>query len=282
MQTEKVGHCLVCSMFFHPFFFSSLSCTSFDFSFHFLFFFPLVARPWTASPSPSHPFPGPPSALEPHACGPLSTALRRPDPGPLSAKTKKCEEFEKTLVGVRKTLQRQKTCCPFSDPIPQDILHVAPVEQFSFGLRRVHPEHQKRQPWCCRWPFKDDSRTLEADPGVGVGDCWLDQKSLMTNLCCCEWGVSLLSGHRVRGPRLEVGGESIARQIAPAVQEATSPFQHALTTNAGGECVAHAMQSLTDPDSRATMLSVGGIGAFDVISRAATADSAPFCAPVLF
>ena len=44
--------------------------------------------------------------------------------------------------------------------------------------------------------------------------------------------------------------------LAPAVQKATSPFQYALTTKAGGECVAHAIQSLTDLDSRATVLSI--------------------------
>ena len=45
----------------------------------------------------------------------------------------------------------------------------------------------------------------------------------------------------------------VAQQIAP-VQEATSPFQYALTTKAGGECVAHAIQSLIDLDSRATVI----------------------------
>ena len=60
---------------------------------------------------------------------------------------------------------------------------------------------------------------------------------------------------------------SVAQQIAPAVQEATSPFQHALTTKAGGECVVHAIQSLTDLDSRATVISIDGISAFDMISE---------------
>ena len=45
---------------------------------------------------------------------------------------------------------------------------------------------------------------------------------------------------------------SIGQQISSAVAEATSPFQHALTTKAGGESVAHAIQSLTDLHSRAT------------------------------
>ena len=84
---------------------------------------------------------------------------------------------------------------------------------------------------------------------------------------------------------------NIAQQISSAVEEATSPFQCALTTKAGGERVAHAIQSLTDQNSRATVLSIDGISAFNMISRAAMLDGlqqvrggrhcASFCAPVL-
>ena len=63
---------------------------------------------------------------------------------------------------------------------------------------------------------------------------------------------------------------TIAQQLAPAVEEATSPFQYALTTRSGCECVAHAVQSLTDVDGRATILSIDGIGAFDLVSRGST------------
>ena len=65
---------------------------------------------------------------------------------------------------------------------------------------------------------------------------------------------------------------SVAQQIAPAAQEAASPYQYALTTKSGGECVAHAIQSLTDLDSCATVLSIDGISAFDMRSRAAMLD----------
>ena len=60
---------------------------------------------------------------------------------------------------------------------------------------------------------------------------------------------------------------TIAQQINPAVERATSPFQYALTTRAGVECVAHVIQTLTDVDPSATVLSVDGVGAFDLISR---------------
>ena len=56
------------------------------------------------------------------------------------------------------------------------------------------------------------------------------------------------------------------------VKQATSPFQCALSTKSGGECIAHSLQALTDIDRRATVLSIDGIGAFDLISRGAMLD----------
>ena len=97
--------------------------------------------------------------------------------------------------------------------------------------------------------------------------------------------------NRVLGHFRRLVARSIAQQIAPTVQEATSPSLNALTTKAGGECVAHAIQSLTDLESRATVLSIDGISAFHMLSRAAMLDglhqvrdgdkALPF-APVLF
>ena len=52
------------------------------------------------------------------------------------------------------------------------------------------------------------------------------------------------------------------------MEEATAPFQYALSTRAGCECVAHAVQAMTDVDGRA-ILSIDGIGAFDLVSRGA-------------
>ena len=55
-----------------------------------------------------------------------------------------------------------------------------------------------------------------------------------------------------------------------------------LTTRAGCESIAHVLQGLTDLDPQATVLSVGGVGAFDLISRAAMLTAlrdAPGCDP---
>ena len=60
---------------------------------------------------------------------------------------------------------------------------------------------------------------------------------------------------------------TISRQIGPSIETATTPFQYALSTRVGTECVCHVLQALTDNDERATILSVDGIGAFDFFSR---------------
>ena len=55
--------------------------------------------------------------------------------------------------------------------------------------------------------------------------------------------------------------------MSKKAEAATAPFQYALSTKAGCECVAHILQTLTDVDERATIVSIDGIGAYDLISR---------------
>ena len=61
----------------------------------------------------------------------------------------------------------------------------------------------------------------------------------------------------------------MSQQMMEAVQNATAPFQHALATRAGCECVAHALQGITELNPRATVTSIDGISAYDPISRRA-------------
>ena len=63
--------------------------------------------------------------------------------------------------------------------------------------------------------------------------------------------------------------KTLAQETSHHIEAATSPFQYALTTRCGCECIAHTAQALTDADPEATVLSIDGIGAFDLISRAA-------------
>ena len=61
----------------------------------------------------------------------------------------------------------------------------------------------------------------------------------------------------------------MARQLGEAVKVATAPFQVALSTRAGCDYVAHALQAVTEADPNATVLLIDGISAFDSMSREA-------------
>ena len=63
---------------------------------------------------------------------------------------------------------------------------------------------------------------------------------------------------------------TISQQLGPEVEQATSPYQYAMSTRARCECVAHALQGLTELDQNATVTSVDVISAFDMISRQAS------------
>ena len=62
---------------------------------------------------------------------------------------------------------------------------------------------------------------------------------------------------------------TIAQQIGDQVEQATAPYQFALKTRAGCECVSHTLRTLAEMDEATTILSVDGVGAFDLISRSA-------------
>ena len=62
----------------------------------------------------------------------------------------------------------------------------------------------------------------------------------------------------------------VARTLARQFTEvkAASPFQVALSTRAGVDCVGHAVRAATDANPMTTVLSVDGIGAYDHVYRA--------------
>ena len=60
----------------------------------------------------------------------------------------------------------------------------------------------------------------------------------------------------------------LAKQYGPAIEEACAPFQYALSTRAGTDCVGHLLRAATDLGSNSTILSIDGVGAYDHIRRA--------------
>ena len=88
----------------------------------------------------------------------------------------------------------------------------------------------------------------------------------LTALCKPDGGVrGIVVGDILR----RIVARTIAKQIAKKVEEATAPFQYALSTKAGCECVAHVLQSMTDLNPEVTVTSIDGVGAYDLISRSA-------------
>ena len=61
--------------------------------------------------------------------------------------------------------------------------------------------------------------------------------------------------------------KSLARQFSDEVESACSPFQFALSTRAGKDCVGHAIRAATDANFLCTVLSIDGVGAYDHVFR---------------
>ena len=67
---------------------------------------------------------------------------------------------------------------------------------------------------------------------------------------------------------MQLFSELASRELTPAVERATAPHQYALSTKAGCECIAHALQG-TELHPEATVTSIDGFCAYDLISREA-------------
>ena len=62
--------------------------------------------------------------------------------------------------------------------------------------------------------------------------------------------------------------KAVAQQFSEELLRATEPWQYALSTRAGTDCVGHSIRAMTDFDADLTVLSVDGVGAYDHVSRA--------------
>ena len=62
---------------------------------------------------------------------------------------------------------------------------------------------------------------------------------------------------------------TLAKQFAKDFESECAPFQYALSTRAGTDCVGHMLRAATDVNPNATVLSVDGVGAYDHVLRAA-------------
>ena len=123
-------------------------------------------------------------------------------------------------------------------------------------------------------PLLDDARSLHSFffPHSVVD---LVRLGRLTALTKPDGGVrGIVAGDVVR----RLVARTMSQQWGPAVERATSPYQYAMTTKAGCECITHALQGLTELDPEATITSIDGVGAFDLISRLqrVSAEAVPF------
>ena len=63
--------------------------------------------------------------------------------------------------------------------------------------------------------------------------------------------------------------KTLARQFGKAVEATCAPFQFALSTRAGTDCVGHAIRAVTEANHHAIVLSIDGVGAYDHVYREA-------------
>ena len=61
----------------------------------------------------------------------------------------------------------------------------------------------------------------------------------------------------------------LSRQYVKEVEKDCAPYQFAMSTRAGTDCVGHAIRAITDYDPNRTVLSIDGVGAYDHVLRSA-------------
>ena len=171
------------------------------------------------------------------------------------------------------------------DPIPEDLVNFRPAVEFSLdealfartlrsarrgaagGPSGMTYEHLRR--------LLDNPRDVQRFHQLGerfaraeVSQPIVDAVRIgrITALRKSDGGVrGIVAGDLFR----RLVSRTIAKQLAKEVEAATAPFQYALSTRAGCECVAHVIQGLCEMNPTATITSIDGISAYDSISRRA-------------
>ena len=105
---------------------------------------------------------------------------------------------------------------------------------------------------CSRRPFRDDPRSFPPTVGETQGFALV----VHSVLPFCE------GAQRCKLLQKEGGG-------VRDMEAATVPFQYALSTRSGCECIAHALQVVTELDPKATITTICGISACGSTSRRA-------------
>ena len=121
------------------------------------------------------------------------------------------------------------------------------------GHRRVFALFAQGQTWRSGWTFRHDFR-----PFIPCGECSTSYRvghPVGANDSAQQarwWGPG---GDIIR----RLVARSLAKHITKKVEAMTAPFQYALSTKAGCDCVSHILQSMTDLDPDMTITSIDTI-----------------------
>ena len=165
------------------------------------------------------------------------------------------------------------------EPLPQAVIDFVLAVEFNFedNLFCKTLRSARRGAACgpsgILWPLLSSPRVVLHK----LGECFAGAQVPQPIVDAIRMGHVTALRKRDGGVRGIVAGDvfhhlvarTIAKQLGEEVESATSPFQHALSTRAGCECVDHVLQGICELDPTTTITSIDGISALDLVSRRA-------------
>ena len=163
------------------------------------------------------------------------------------------------------------------DPIPEDILQIEPVRPFELDKEGFLQNLRKARRGAAGGPSGMRTKHLlplldnieDSNKCYEIAQAFAQAQIPDKILNAIRVGQLTAIEKPNGGVRGIVVGDVVRRLIAKTMSDqmmarfetATKPFQYALSTRAGCESIAHIVQSATDNDARATVLSIDGVGA---------------------
>ena len=196
------------------------------------------------------------------------------------------------LIGAALAEGNDQTFRQLQDRRPQEVSRPVPVEVLNFEPER--PVQLDRE------MFLTSLKSAARGSSPGPGGCTYehlkvlldeeDTAELLYDVCCtiAQAKVPTEVARVLMGARLVAltktdGGirgiatgsslrrsvaRTLAKQFSKVFEAECAPFQYALSTRAGTDCVGHMLRAATDANPNLTVLSVDGIGAYDHVLRA--------------
>ena len=162
------------------------------------------------------------------------------------------------------------------EPLPEELTNFTPTRAFELDESKFNKNLQSSRRGAAAGPsgmtmehlrsLLDNDRALHsffcvaeqfARAQVPQGVVDMVRLGRLTALSKPDGGVrGIIAGDVVR----RLVARTMSQQLSPVVERATRPHQYAMTTKAGCECIAHALQGLTEIDPETTIISIDGVG----------------------